>query len=117
MFTSDPPRFVGIKPVVTDHLYSFVGYVFVGYVLRKNGEEIDWVEDLEVAVDLWVESRAIDDGVFGVLKGHFCFRKRIAQNVLAKALAFSAVLRRDAASPIGIKSGVFPGLHSRHKVG
>ena len=41
MFTSDPPRFVGIKPVVTDHLYSFVGYV-----LRKNGEEIDWVEDL-----------------------------------------------------------------------
>ena len=73
MFTSDPPRFVGIKPVVTDHLYSFVGYV-----LRKNGEEIYWVEDLEVAVDLWVESRAIDDGVFGVLKGHFCFRERIA---------------------------------------
>jgi hypothetical protein len=86
-------------------------------VLRKNSEEIDWVEDLEVAVDLWVEPRAIDDGVFGVFEGDFRLGEWIAQDGLAKALAFSVVLLRNTRSPIGIKSGVFRGLHSRHKAG
>ena len=106
-----PARIIGIKPIVSDHLHSLVGYG-----LRKNGEEIDWLEGLEVAVDLWVESRAIDDGVFGVLKGHFCFRKRIAQNVLVKALAFSAVVRRNTTSQIDIKTGLFPGPHSSNEI-
>ena len=106
-----PARIIGIKPIVSDHLHSLVGYG-----LRKNGEEIDWLEGLEVAVDLWVESRAIDDGVFGVLKGHFCFRKRIAQNVLVKALAFSAVVRRNTTSQIDIKTGLFPGPYSSNEI-
>jgi hypothetical protein len=48
LFSSDPAGLVGIEPVVTDHLHSFVGYV-----LRKNSQKIDWVEDLKIAVDLW----------------------------------------------------------------
>ena len=38
------------------------------------------------------------------------------QNVLAKALAFSAVLLRDAESPIDIKTGVFLSLHSGNEI-
>ena len=101
---------VGVETVVPDHLDTLVGNV-----LRQNGEEVDGVEDLKVAIDLRIDLGTVDDGVDRGFQRYFLHREGIAEDVLAKLLAFGAVLRRDGAVGVHVESGVFPGFHPGHQ--
>lgn len=109
-FAGAATHLVGVETVVPDHLHTLVGNV-----LRQNGEEVNGVEDLKVAIDLRIELGSVDYCVGGGFQRYFLHRKRIAQDVLTELLAFGAVLRRDGAAGVHVESGVFPGFHPGHQ--
>ena len=73
------PHFVGVPAVVADHLRAFVGNV-----LGNRRQEVRSRKNLEVAVDLRIQLRSVNNRVARELNRHFLNRKGSAQNVLGK---------------------------------
>jgi hypothetical protein len=58
-------HFVAVPPVVADHLGTLVGDM-----LGDGGQEVRRRENLEIAVDLGIEPRAVNDHVAGRFQRH-----------------------------------------------
>ena len=76
-------------------------------VLGDGGQEVGGGEDLEVAVNLGIEARAIDDDVGGPFQGHLLNREGVAQDVLGRALDVGLGLGRHLLAGVDVEAAVF----------
>ena len=102
---AEAPHLVAVPAVVADHLRAFVRDM-----LRDGGQEVGGGEDLEVAVDLGVEPRAVDHHVRGPLQGHLLNGEGIAQDVLGQILQVRLGLGRHRLAGVDVEAAVSPGV-------
>jgi hypothetical protein len=102
---ADAPHLVAVPAIVADHLGALVRDM-----LRDRGQEVGGGEDLEVPVDLGVESGAVDDDVRRGFQGHFFDGEGVARGVLRKVFEVAGGLRRDAIAGVDVEAAVLPGV-------
>jgi len=102
---ADAAHLIAVPAVVADHLRPLVRDV-----LGDGGQEVGGGEDFEVAVDLGIEARAIDDDVGGPFQRHLLNREGIAQDVLGQGFEVGLGLGRHLLAGVDVEAAVFPGV-------
>jgi hypothetical protein len=82
-------------------------------MLGDGGDEVARCEDLEVALYLRVEARAVDDRPVRVcpVRGadlHFLHGKGVADDVLGQALDVLALVRQHTPAAVHVEPGMHP---------
>jgi len=101
-------HFVAVPAVVPDKLEALLGDV-----LGDLGDEVAGTEDLEVALNLRVETGAVDDRALGVGPGrgarlHFLDGEWIADDVLGQPLEVFALVGQHPPTAVHVEAGMHP---------